>query len=116
MVNHALFVASANPLEHRLLFERFLSERHTSLPDIDLDVESERRGADRGLRYVQLDHRRGHAAVGQAGSQRRGGTTDGGSIGKPLVENPRRVGRGARTAVTTLPAKIWRSSSEANGR
>ncbi|MFF5188798.1 DNA polymerase III subunit alpha [Streptomyces sp. NPDC000345] len=43
MVNHALFVATANPLEHRLLFERFLSERRTSLPDIDLDVESERR-------------------------------------------------------------------------
>jgi error-prone DNA polymerase len=43
MVNHALFGATANPLEHRLLFERFLSERRTSLPDIDLDVESERR-------------------------------------------------------------------------
>lgn len=43
MVNHALFVARANPLEHRLLFERFLIERRTSLPDIDLDVESERR-------------------------------------------------------------------------
>ncbi|MFI1700300.1 DNA polymerase III subunit alpha [Streptomyces bobili] len=43
MVNHALFVATANPLEHHLLFERFLSERRTSLPDIDLDVESERR-------------------------------------------------------------------------
>jgi error-prone DNA polymerase len=38
-----LFVATAGPLEHRLLFERFLSERRTSLPDIDLDVESERR-------------------------------------------------------------------------
>lgn len=43
MVNHALFVATAQPLEHRLLFERFLSERRTSLPDIDLDVESARR-------------------------------------------------------------------------
>ncbi|WJV51711.1 DNA polymerase III subunit alpha [Streptomyces flavofungini] len=43
MVNHALFVATANPLEHRLLFERFLSERRTSLPDIDLDVEAHRR-------------------------------------------------------------------------
>ncbi|WP_307825801.1 DNA polymerase III subunit alpha [Streptomyces sp. MBT33] len=43
MVNHALFIATANPLEHHLLFERFLSERRTSLPDIDLDVESERR-------------------------------------------------------------------------
>ncbi|MET8411160.1 DNA polymerase III subunit alpha [Streptomyces sp. NPDC005195] len=43
MVNHALFVATANPLQYRLLFERFLSERRTSLPDIDLDVESARR-------------------------------------------------------------------------
>ncbi|WP_330315081.1 DNA polymerase III subunit alpha [Streptomyces sp. NBC_00523] len=43
MVNHALFVATANPLEHRLLFERFLSERRASLPDIDIDVESARR-------------------------------------------------------------------------
>ncbi|MFI2360978.1 DNA polymerase III subunit alpha [Streptomyces anulatus] len=43
MVNHSLFVATANPLSHRLLFERFLSERRTSLPDIDLDVESARR-------------------------------------------------------------------------
>ncbi|WP_415953850.1 DNA polymerase III subunit alpha [Streptomyces sp. KLOTTS4A1] len=43
MVDHALFIATANPLKHRLLFERFLSERRTSLPDIDLDVESARR-------------------------------------------------------------------------
>ncbi|MFD8731677.1 hypothetical protein [Streptomyces sp. NPDC059611] len=43
MVNHSLFVATANPLEHNLLFERFLSERRSSLPDIDIDVESTRR-------------------------------------------------------------------------
>ncbi|QIB49568.1 DNA polymerase III subunit alpha [Streptomyces aureoverticillatus] len=43
MVNHALFVATANPITHRLLFERFLSEKRTSLPDIDVDVESARR-------------------------------------------------------------------------
>ncbi|MEV6250625.1 DNA polymerase III subunit alpha [Streptomyces sp. NPDC051742] len=43
MVNHSLFIATANPLEHRLLFERFLSERRASLPDIDIDVESARR-------------------------------------------------------------------------
>jgi hypothetical protein len=36
-------LATANPLKRRLLFERFLSERRTSLPDIDLDVESARR-------------------------------------------------------------------------
>ncbi|MFJ4203387.1 DNA polymerase III subunit alpha [Streptomyces sviceus] len=43
MVCHALGIATANPLDHRLLFERFLSVRRASLPDIDIDVESARR-------------------------------------------------------------------------
>ncbi|MFE2945275.1 DNA polymerase III subunit alpha [Streptomyces sp. NPDC059255] len=43
MVCHALGIATANPLDHRLLFERFLSVRRDSLPDIDIDVESARR-------------------------------------------------------------------------
>nr|WSY56028.1 DNA polymerase III subunit alpha [Streptomyces sp. NBC_00886] len=43
MVCHALDIATANPLGHRLLFERFLSVRRASLPDIDIDVESARR-------------------------------------------------------------------------
>jgi error-prone DNA polymerase len=43
MVNHVLFIATANPLDHKLLFERFLSERRKDLPDIDIDVESARR-------------------------------------------------------------------------
>ncbi|WP_434587498.1 DNA polymerase III subunit alpha [Streptomyces sp. A5-4] len=43
MVCHALGIATANPLEHHLLFERFLSVRRRSLPDIDIDVESARR-------------------------------------------------------------------------
>ncbi|MCX5205165.1 DNA polymerase III subunit alpha [Streptomyces sp. NBC_00237] len=43
LVCHALGIATANPLEHRLLFERFLSVRRGSLPDIDIDVESGRR-------------------------------------------------------------------------
>ncbi|MFD4526406.1 DNA polymerase III subunit alpha [Streptomyces sp. NPDC058470] len=43
LVCHALDIATANPLDHRLLFERFLSKRRESLPDIDIDVESARR-------------------------------------------------------------------------
>ncbi|WP_330292058.1 DNA polymerase III subunit alpha [Streptomyces sp. NBC_00576] len=43
MVCHVLGIATANPLDHRLLFERFLSVRRASLPDIDIDVESARR-------------------------------------------------------------------------
>ncbi|MCC9310068.1 DNA polymerase III subunit alpha [Kitasatospora sp. RB6PN24] len=43
MVNHVLGIATANPLEHSLLFERFLTVRRTDMPDIDLDVEAHRR-------------------------------------------------------------------------
>jgi error-prone DNA polymerase len=43
MVCHALGIAAANPLDHHLLFERFLSQRRRNLPDIDIDVESARR-------------------------------------------------------------------------
>ncbi|MEU5698257.1 DNA polymerase III subunit alpha [Streptomyces aurantiacus] len=43
LVNHLLGIAHADPVEHGLLMERFLSERRPVLPDIDIDVESARR-------------------------------------------------------------------------
>ncbi|TLS43431.1 DNA polymerase III subunit alpha [Streptomyces montanus] len=43
LVNHLLGIAHADPVEHGLLMERFLSKRRLALPDIDIDVESARR-------------------------------------------------------------------------
>ncbi|MFF6993929.1 DNA polymerase III subunit alpha [Streptomyces sp. NPDC008313] len=43
LVNHLLGIAQADPVEHGLLMERFLSKRRSVLPDIDIDVESARR-------------------------------------------------------------------------
>ncbi|WP_030811484.1 DNA polymerase III subunit alpha [Streptomyces sp. NRRL S-337] len=43
LVNHLLGIAHADPVEHGLLMERFLSTRRAALPDIDIDVESARR-------------------------------------------------------------------------
>ncbi len=43
LVNHLLNIAHADPVEHGLLMERFLSPRRAVLPDIDVDVESARR-------------------------------------------------------------------------
>ncbi|MEU0247570.1 DNA polymerase III subunit alpha [Streptomyces sp. NPDC006235] len=40
LVNHLLGIAHADPIEHRLLMERFLSKERVVLPDIDIDVES----------------------------------------------------------------------------
>jgi error-prone DNA polymerase len=42
-VNHLLGIATADPVEHGLLMERFLSGTRVALPDIDIDVESARR-------------------------------------------------------------------------
>lgn len=43
LVNHLLGIAHADPVEHGLLMERFLSKRRFVLPDIDIDVEAARR-------------------------------------------------------------------------
>src|SRR4051812_383934 len=43
MVNYLLGISDVDPLEHRLLMERFLSPLRHALPDVDLDVESARR-------------------------------------------------------------------------
>ncbi|MFG3124583.1 DNA polymerase III subunit alpha [Streptomyces sp. NPDC048201] len=43
LVNHLLGIAHADPVEHGLLMERFLSRERIALPDIDIDVESARR-------------------------------------------------------------------------
>jgi error-prone DNA polymerase len=43
LVVHLLGIAHADPVEHGLLMERFLSTRRPGLPDIDIDVESARR-------------------------------------------------------------------------
>ncbi|WP_436892297.1 PHP domain-containing protein [Nocardiopsis dassonvillei] len=43
LVVHLLGISPVNPLEHGLLFERFLTPSRASMPDIDLDVESHRR-------------------------------------------------------------------------
>src|SRR5262249_279120 len=50
LVAYALGITELDPLEHRLLFERFLNPERVSLPDIDLDFD-ERRRADM-IRYV----------------------------------------------------------------
>ncbi len=47
---YALGITDLDPLEHRLLFERFLNPERVSMPDIDLDFDERRRGDM--IRYV----------------------------------------------------------------
>jgi len=44
LVAYALRIVDIDPLEHNLIFERFLNPERISMPDIDVDVGHERRG------------------------------------------------------------------------
>ncbi|MDR1033399.1 MAG: DNA polymerase III subunit alpha [Bifidobacteriaceae bacterium] len=50
MVAYALGITQLDPVEHKLLFERFLNPERPSMPDIDVDIEERRR--DEVIRYV----------------------------------------------------------------
>ncbi len=50
IVVYLLGISQVDPLENKLLFERFLNKERTDIPDIDLDFDSRRR--DEVLQYV----------------------------------------------------------------
>ena len=61
LVLYCLNVTEVNPLDHGLVFERFLNIERKELPDIDLDFQDDRR--DEAIRYVV--ERYGHDHVAQ---------------------------------------------------
>jgi DNA polymerase III subunit alpha len=60
LVSYALGITNLDPLEHDLLFERFLNPERVSMPDIDIDFCYERRGEV--IEYVREKY--GRDAVG----------------------------------------------------
>ncbi len=61
LVSYSLRITDVDPLEHDLLFERFLNPERISMPDIDIDFCYERRGEV--IEYVRQKY--GRDAVGQ---------------------------------------------------
>jgi error-prone DNA polymerase len=59
-VCYALGITSVDPVRHRLLFERFLSEGRDGPPDIDLDIEHRRR--EEAIQHVYKEYGRECAA------------------------------------------------------
>ncbi len=51
LVAYALRITNADPLEHRLLFERFLNPDRKSMPDLDIDFADT--GRERVIAYVR---------------------------------------------------------------
>lgn len=78
LVNHLLGVSAVDPFEHDLLFERFLGAHRSTLPDIDLDVESGRRGeVYREIFRAYGEHRTALLAMGST-RRARGAVRDAG--------------------------------------
>ncbi|MDX8342126.1 DNA polymerase III subunit alpha [Rossellomorea sp. YZS02] len=51
LVSYALNITDVDPIEHHLLFERFLNPERVSMPDIDIDFPDHRR--DEVIEYVE---------------------------------------------------------------
>jgi error-prone DNA polymerase len=79
LVNHLLGISGVDPLRYGLLMERFVTPLRAQLPDIDLDVESDRRtevyeqiiarfGADRVTCVSMMDTYRVRHAIRDVGA------------------------------------------------
>ena len=61
LVAYLLGITGVDPIAHHLLFERFLNPDRRGMPDIDLDVQSDRR--EELIRYVERTYTHDHAAM-----------------------------------------------------
>ncbi|GAA0474837.1 DNA polymerase III subunit alpha [Streptomyces sp. NPDC046215] len=111
LVNHLLGIAHADPVEHGLLMERFLSARRAALPDIDIDVESARRldvyraifdrfGADRVATVAMPETYRVRHAIRDVGAALGMDPADVDRLAKAF---PHIRARDARSALAELP-------------
>jgi DNA polymerase III subunit alpha len=60
IVSYVLFITDVDPIEHELLFERFLNPERISMPDIDIDFPDNRR--DEVIEYVASKYGELHVA------------------------------------------------------
>ncbi|MFJ3498254.1 DNA polymerase III subunit alpha [Streptomyces sp. NPDC086091] len=111
LVNHLLGIAHADPVEHGLLMERFLSKERVVLPDIDIDVESARRlevyraiigrfGAERVATVAMPETYRVRHAIRDVGAAL---SLDPADIDRLAKSFPHIRARDARTAMAELP-------------
>ncbi|HTU10850.1 MAG TPA: error-prone DNA polymerase [Allosphingosinicella sp.] len=61
MICYVLDITSIDPVEHKLLFERFLSDDRKEPPDIDVDFEHERR--EEVIEWIYDNYGHDHAAI-----------------------------------------------------
>jgi error-prone DNA polymerase len=125
LVNHLLGIAHADPVEHGLLMERFLSKERVALPDIDIDVESARRlevyraiidrfGAERVATVAMPETYRVRHAIRDVGAAL---SLDPADIDRLAKSFPHIRARDARAALDELPElKALAEERESYGR
>ncbi|MDZ4168516.1 MAG: DNA polymerase III subunit alpha [Coriobacteriia bacterium] len=78
IIAYSLGITALDPIEHGLLFERFLNPERSEMPDIDMDFDDERRqeviehvreqyGADKVAQIITFGKMKARAAVRDAG-------------------------------------------------
>lgn len=60
LVAYSLYITNVDPIEHQLLFERFLNPERITMPDIDIDFQDNRR--DEVIHYVAQKYGELHVA------------------------------------------------------
>src|SRR3990172_4795022 len=60
IILHCLGITEIDPMEHELVFERFLNRERIEMPDIDLDFQDDRR--DEAIAYVTRKYGADHVA------------------------------------------------------
>lgn len=125
LVNHLLGIAHADPVEHGLLMERFLSRERVVLPDIDIDVESARRlevyraiigrfGAERVATVAMPETYRVRHAIRDVGAAL---SMDPAEIDRIAKSFPHIRARDARAALRELPElRSLAQEKESHGR
>jgi error-prone DNA polymerase len=61
LVAYLLHISPINPLEHDLVFERFLSDERPTMPDVDIDFQADRR--EEVIQYCYSRYGHDHAAM-----------------------------------------------------
>lgn len=110
LVAYALTITNIDPMEHDLLFERFLNPERPSAPDIDIDFDDRRRGEM--IRYAA--DRWGEDKIAQV-------ITFGTVKTKQAIKDSARVQYGqpgyqiADRITKELPQQLWRRTSRCPG-
>ncbi|MEH7885965.1 DNA polymerase III subunit alpha [Bacillus sp. JJ1609] len=112
IVSYVLFITDVDPIEHELLFERFLNPERISMPDIDIDFPDNRR--DEVIEYVASKYGELHVAqiVTFGTLAAKAAVRD---VGRAFGLNPKELDRLSRLVPSKLGITLREALKESEG-